>query len=152
LQRSIDYTIKFNEIPTEELIYKYLLLRESETENYTTLDEHGKLKIFDSVEDIISYFVKFRLTFYSKRKEFIVNKLTKESLALDNKIKFIKAILDNKLKINNRKRDDITSDLTKMKFDQLMEILIICLRMAIYSLTKEMYEKLIADLEIKRKK
>jgi DNA topoisomerase-2 len=71
---NIDYTIKFNRSVLEKLddekIIKLLKLEESSTEIFSTLDEFGKLKIFETSEEIIEYFVNFRLTYYYKRKDF----------------------------------------------------------------------------------
>ena len=51
---SIDYTIKFtrealSQLPEDKLI-KLLKLEETETEIFTTLDETGKLRIFETVK------------------------------------------------------------------------------------------------------
>jgi DNA topoisomerase-2 len=79
---SIDYTIKFTRESLSKLddekILKLLKLEETETEIFTTLDETGKLKIFDSSKEIIEYFVNFRLNYYVRRKEFLLNKLKQE--------------------------------------------------------------------------
>lgn len=160
---NIDYTIKFNREKLSSLdeagLIKLLKLEESETENYTTLDEKGKLKIFENAEEIIHYFVDFRLKYYTKRKKLLIEKLDKELKILANKAKFIKAIIDSKLEVNNRKKEDICKDLEKMKFDQIEGSWDYLLRMAIYSLTKELYDKLkedfktkIEDLDILKKK
>ena len=73
-------------------------LEEASTEIFSTLDEFGKLKIFETSSDIIEYFVNFRLTYYHKRKAFMLNKMQHELKILSNRGRFIKAILDEKLK------------------------------------------------------
>ena len=69
---NINYSIKFTRANLESLddkaLIKLLKLEESETENFNTLDEDGKLKNFDSVEDIIQYFINFRLKYYQLRE------------------------------------------------------------------------------------
>ena len=71
---NIDYIIKFTRESlsqlSEEKLIKTLKLEEYSTELFTTLDEFGKLKLFDNDSDIIEYFVSFRLKYYIKRKEF----------------------------------------------------------------------------------
>ena len=63
---NIDYIIKMSRSDLSTLddtaLIKLLKLEESETEIYSTLDEFGKLKIFESIPDIVKYFVNFRLT------------------------------------------------------------------------------------------
>ncbi len=150
---NIDYTIKFNREKLASLeeagLIKLLKLEESETENYTTLDEHGKLKIFETSDEIVYYFVDFRLKFYIKRKKLLIEKLDKELKILANRAKFIKAIIDGKLEVNNRKKEEICKDIEKMKLDQIEGSWDYLLRMAIYSLTKEIYEKLKDEFKAK---
>ena len=149
---NIKYVVKFNNIAsfTPEKLIKLFKLEEFKTENLTTLDENGKLKIFDCVEDIIKYFVDFRLTYYQKRKDHILSELDNKSRNLTNKAKFIKLILDNKLKINGRKKDDVVTDLIKNKLDMIDDSYDYLLRMPIYSLTKELFEKMKEDF-VKKK-
>lgn len=146
---NISYTIKFNRSKLDnyddDKIIKLLKLEESSTEIFSTLDEFGKLKIFETLEDIIKYFVKFRLTYYDRRKEFLLNKLKRESKILNNRCKFIKAILDGKLKINNVEKALIILNIEKLKLVKVDDSYDYLLRMPIYSLTKELFEKLKED-------
>ena len=147
----IHYIIKAdNSFLNESNILKKLKLVEYETENFTTLDEHGKLKIFNSPEEILNYFVNFRLTYYVKRKEFNLNKLRDELKVLANKGKFIKAILDNKLEIKNKPKNIIIESIINLKLDQIDDSYDYLLRMPIYSLTQELFEKLKLDYTAKK--
>ena len=150
---NIDYTIKFTRNELDKLkdddLIKLLKLEETSTEIFSTLDEFGKLKIFENSTDIIKYFVNFRLTYYDKRKQFILNKLNREMKIIDNRIKFIKAIINNKLKINNIPKIEIISKIEIMKLDIIDDSYDYLLKMPIYSLTKEMYDKLEEEYKIK---
>lgn len=151
---NIDYVIKFNrgvlEKYQDEDLIKLLKLEEYNVEIYSTLDEYGKLKIFDSISDIIKYFVNFRLTFYYKRKTFLLEKLNKDLKILSNRGRFIKSILDNKLKVNNVKKEDIISQIVSINLDMIDDSYDYLLRMPIYSLTKENFEKLKEDFSLKK--
>jgi DNA topoisomerase-2 len=151
---SINYVIKFKRGELDNLseddIIKLLKLEESQTENLTTLDHRGKLKLFSSVNDIFEYFINFRLTFYEKRKELMLIKIKKEITILDNRIRFISLIIDGKLKVNNVAKVDIIKKLEKEKFELVDDSYDYLLRMPIYSLTKEMYEKLKNEILSKR--
>lgn len=151
---NIDYTIKFTRSVLDKLddekIIKLLKLEESETENLTTLDENGKLKLFDNVEDIIKYFVSFRLTYYQKRKDFMLDKMQHELKVLGNKGKFIKLILDGKIIVNNKLKEEIIKQIEFNKLDKIEDSYDYLLRMPIYSLTKEMFEKLKEDFKLKK--
>jgi DNA gyrase/topoisomerase IV subunit A len=151
---NIDYTIKFKRSDLENLdddkLIKLLKLEESSTEIYSTLDENGKLKIFDSSADIVKYFVEFRLKYYYKRKDFMLNKMNKELKVLGNKGKFIKSILDGKIKINNVPKDEIIKQIESIDIDKMDGSYDYLLKMPIYSLTKELYEKLKQDFTSKK--
>lgn len=151
---NIDYTIKFTRYDLEKLdddkLIKLLKLQESETENFTTIDENGKLKIFDSAVDIIKYFVKFRLSYYVKRKEFMLDKMTHELKVLGNRGKFIKLILDGKIIVNGKPKTDIITQIEKNSIDKIDGDYDYLLRMPIYSLTIEMFEKLKEDFKNKK--
>jgi DNA topoisomerase-2 len=151
---NIDYTIKFTRATLESLddssIIKLLKLEESETENFNTLDENGKLKIFDSVEDIIQYFINFRLKYYQVRKDFELDKLQHELKILGNRGKFIKNILDGKIIVNNKSKDEIIAQIESIGLEQIDNSFDYLLRMPIYSLTKEMFEKLKEDFSSKK--
>ena len=151
---NIDYSVKFTRSDLEKLddtkLIKMLKLEEYETENLTTLDENGKLKIFTRVEDIVTYFVNFRLGFYTKRKEFLLNKMQHELVVLSNRGRFIKAILDGKIKVNNVAKAEIITQIIDFKLEEIDGNYDYLLRMAIYSLTKEMFEKLKEDFKLKK--
>jgi len=154
-KNNIDYTIKFNRSTLKSLseqdLIKLLKLEETSTEIFSVLDEFGKLKIFDSDYDIVNYFVEFRLKYYEKRKQFLIKKLKENILMLSNKAKFIKYIIENKIKINNVPKSDVIINIEKFKLDKIDSSYDYLLKMPIYSLTKELYEKLIEDISIKNK-
>jgi DNA topoisomerase-2 len=151
---NIDYTIKFTrvglEILSDDKLFNLLKLVESETENFNTLDEYGKLKIFESVDDIIQYFVDFRLKYYQVRKDHQLDKMQHELKVLGNRGKFIKAILDGKIVVNNKSKDEIVSQIESIAIDMIDGSYDYLLRMPIYSLTKEMFEKLKEDFSNKK--
>ena len=153
-KNNINYTIKFTRSVLEKMddykIIKLLKLEEYETENLTTLDEFGKLKIFNSSSDIITYFVNFRLGYYQKRKDFQLDKMNQELKVLSNRGRFIKFILDGKIKINNVPKSEIISQIDEFKLDKIDGDYDYLLRMAIYSLTKEVFEKLKEDFTSKK--
>ena len=151
----VDYLLKFKKDDLQELIAKdkleaILKIVDSDTENLTTLDENEKLKIFDCVEDIVKYFVDFRLVFYQKRKDFLIDKLSKELRVLAFKAKFIKSIIDKKLVVNNVKKEVIIKWLDENKFEKIDDSYNYLLNMPIYSLTNERYMELMKNAKDKK--
>lgn len=150
------YVIKFTRQKLQELQEKsrlddILKLQEREGENFTTLDEFGNLKIFKSANEILDYFVNFRLGYYDLRKKKILQKLKDEIFILQNKSKFIKAIIDNTLKVNNRKKQEIEVDLPSLLIEKSENSYNYLLQMPIYSLTKEKFDELQEQIDKKNK-
>jgi DNA topoisomerase-2 len=151
----INYTIKFARATLSDLIAKgkldqTLKMIETETENLTCLNEKGKLIIFEEVAQVVEYFVNFRLGFYSKRKAFLIKKYGEELVYLSNRAKFVKLIIDGKLKINNVPRKEIISYLQTAGFDEVNGSYNYLLNMPIHSLTKETYDQLLNEVAEKK--
>jgi DNA topoisomerase-2 len=151
----INYTIKFARATLADLIAKgkldqTLKMVETETENLTCLNEKGKLIIFEDVPQVVEYFVNFRLGFYSKRKAFLIKKYGEELVYLSNRAKFVKLIIDGKLKINNVPRKEIVLYLQTAGFDEVNGSYNYLLNMPIHSLTKETYEQLLKEVAEKK--
>ena len=150
------YVLKFTRQKLQEIVEKdrlddYLKLQEREGENYTTLDENGQLKIFESVSEIIEYFVNFRLSYYDLRKKKILERLKNEIFVLSNKSKFIRSIIDGKLIVNNRKKSEIEADLPALLIEKEDGSYGYLLQMPIYSLTKEKFDELQDQIDKKTK-
>jgi DNA topoisomerase-2 len=152
----INYVLKFQRTVLADLIKKdkleqTLKLNEKETENLTTIDETGKLRIFQTPEEIVTYFVDIRLAYYDKRKEYLKAKLERDLLILTNRSRFIKSIIENKLKVNKVPRAEIEQQLDKLKFDKIDGSYSYLLSMAIYNLTLEKYNELLKEVAVKEK-
>ena len=152
----INYTIKMSRstlsgLQVGDRLKRFLKMEEKQTENLTVLDEHGKLKIFNSASDIIKYFVKFRMEFYIKRKKFLIDKIKRELMFLSNKARFIKMIIDGTLKINNVPKASIVAELIKYNFDEIDGSFQYLLSMPIHTLTKEKYQELLQQESDKNK-
>lgn len=152
---NLEYIIKFSRNDLSNRIQKsqletLLKLIEHESENITCLDEKNKIIKFDNVTDLINYFVKFRLTFYEKRKKFLLSELDKNWVLLSNRAKFLKSIIDGKLKVNNRPKSDLVDDIEKLKLDKINDSYDYLLNMSIYSLTKERYENILTEINQNR--
>ena len=151
----INYTLKFARATLADLIKKgkldqTLKMTETQTENLTCLNELGKLILFTDVSQVVEHFVNFRLSFYDKRKAFLIKKFGEDLIYLSNRAKFIKLIIDGKLKVNNVPRKQIIAFLESAKFDEVNGSYNYLLNMPIHSLTKETYDQLLAEVEQKK--
>lgn len=151
----VNYVLKFTRQVLADLMAKgrledALKMQERESENLTVLDEFGKLKIFDTAEEIVRYFVGFRLTYYEKRKIYLIGQLERELKVLTNRARFIKGIIEDKIKVNKVEKQKIVDSLKAQKFDEVDGSYNYLLNMAIYSLTLERYQELLKQVETKK--
>ena len=80
-------------------------------------DPEGKLKKYNTVEEIFSTFYDLRLKYYQIRKDYMISLIKKEVATLSNKARFIKMIIEDELVIKKKKRNVIVNELYDLKFD-----------------------------------
>lgn len=95
---------------------KFKLTRIQNMTNMVAFDSSGRIKKYDSVEEILSEFYTIRLQFYQKRKEYLVNELESQYNKLSNQLKFVQMVINNKQDFLNRKRKDLLQDLKSKGF------------------------------------
>ena len=136
--------------------FKLITSKMLSTTNMHMFNEKGIITKMKNVLEIIKEFYKFRLVWYQKRKDYIIDKLKNELLYLDAKIKFILDIIEERLKINNRKKSDIEDYLEKNEYPKKRnetdgktsyDYLI---KMPIWNLTYEKKEELLKELNNKK--
>ena len=135
----------------DNTLLEKLKLQKKITENYTCTDENNKIRVFNSAKDILMYYIDIKLQYIKKRKEHQIQKYTNDIKLDYSKYLFIKMIVDNKLKINKRKKEVIEKDLSKI--DKILtrdENYDYLLNMNILSLTKERMDKLQDDIRSKK--
>ena len=99
---------------------KYFRLESSlSTTNMVLFDRRGGLKRYDTPVEIMKEFYGIRLEYYDKRKQYLVSKLTSELERLDNRVRFILAVIKDELKIRNVKRAVIRKQMLDMGFKPL---------------------------------
>jgi DNA topoisomerase-2 len=124
------------------------------TSNMVLFDEKGKLKKYNTVDDIIINFCKVRLEYYIKRKKYQINNLEKEISHLGNKERFIQEVIDNSLDIMNVDEDDVIQELKNRKYDEDPEQggFDYLLRLQVRSFTANKVKQLKNDIESHKKK
>jgi DNA topoisomerase-2 len=117
----------------------------------TTLDETRSLRIFSKAEDIVTYFVDFRLGYYVKRREWLIKSLESELKTLTSRAQFVKAIVDGQLQVANVKRADLVKAIEQLGIDKEEESYDFLLTMPIHTLTAEKYAELLKRRDGKQK-
>lgn len=117
------------------------------TENLTVIDQNGKLKEYNDERDLIRDFCDYRMSILQKRIDLRKEEATELSRWLTIKMQFIKAVLDDKIKFKNRKKDEVAVQIFENTEAQNDEDVDRLLRINIMSLTDEMVKQL--EKEIK---
>ena len=135
---------------------KELKLRNTINVSNTHLyDEHGYIKKYNNVYDIIDEFYDFRLGKYLERKENMLEEYNKELILYSTKAQFIEDIMDSTVimyeTINNRQinrsRDNIIKQLDDLDYPTHEDSYNFLLHMRIDSFTNEMINKLRKDCD-----
>jgi len=147
----VKFDREFMKTHTDEDIFRILKLYKKVTENYTCIGEDNKIHELKSVEEVFENYFRVRMEFYKTRKEYIIHKKENDIEVIQSKFAFIKYILEGKVVVNKKSKDEIIKQIENMKFiikvDDSYEYL---LRLPIYSLTKEKINQLSEELK-KRK-
>lgn len=119
---SEDNTFKFvldvpNELyvlSDEEILNKLSLIKRV-TENFTCIGEHNQIVEFKNETEILESFIKIRLDYYQKRKDYMLSVVEKELNTMNAKYSFIEAIINKKLLIYQKNKSEIVEQIDKLK-------------------------------------
>lgn len=122
-------------------LLKYLhLYKTLKLSNMNLYDHKGTIKNYKDIDDILNDFYSWRLSFYNKRKDLLLDSLEKDIKFVSDQIKFINLVLKDNGKIFKMDENKINKYLTENKissnnFDYL-------LNMSFKQLTKNNLEKI----------
>ena len=94
---------------------KFKLIKQVPDDLLWLLDENHKLKYFQNKNEVVEYFVNYRLGIYTERKKKMVKILEERIKKNDELVKFIELVCKGKLKIRNRAKADIKVDMDGYK-------------------------------------
>lgn len=96
---------------------KFLKLKSSiASTNLVLFDHESKIYKYKSAEDIMKAWFDLRQDLYEKRKAYQLRKLLMELQALENKVRFIKCVIEEEIQIKRVRRRTIVDQLQEMKF------------------------------------
>ena len=132
----------------ERNLYEVFHLVKSLPETLCCIDENNRVKEFNSIQEILDNFIDARLKFYQKRKDYMLESMKSNLIKLASKYYFVKGVVDEKIVVNKRRKDNIVEQLEKFekiyKIDGSYDYL---LAMSISSLTHEKMEELKKQIE-----
>jgi DNA topoisomerase-2 len=95
---------------------QFKLFSTNNSTNMHLFDANDKLKKYDRVQDIIDDYFVTRLKLYQKRKDYMVDALSKELLVLSNKSRYISELLSGTIDFRNKKKDAVIQMLNEKKY------------------------------------
>ena len=147
---TINFKITIAKVKLDELIEaneiekKFKLTSSISTSNMHVFDSDCKIRKISCPEEIIYRFYKVRKDHYITRKKYIIDKLNSSLLILDSKVKFIQLVIDEKIIVFNKKKDNISKqienypEITKIdnSYDYLLDL-------KLWTLTEEKINSLV---------
>lgn len=126
----------------EDILTKFKLIGK-DTQNLTAWTEEGHIKVFKSVQDIIDYFVAFRLDKYEDRRLKLLELLNADLSWYTEKRRFIMWYIENSKLFSSKSKKELEDLLTEHGFVDIASLLDIRL----YNLTKDDISKLDKTIE-----
>ncbi|KAJ3180736.1 DNA topoisomerase 2 [Geranomyces variabilis] len=105
----------------EGLEKRFKLVGSLSTSNLVCFDQEGRIKKYESIDDILRDFYDLRKKFYQKRKEYMLKTLNHELAILENKIRFVTEIIEGKLVVQNKKKAVLLQELHTRKYLAVVE-------------------------------
>ena len=86
------------------------------TTNMYLFDADGRIARYDSPLAILRDYCKVRIAYYAKRRDHLLATLADEVAGLDEKIRFVRAVIDGSLVVFRRPAREVARDMRAMKF------------------------------------
>lgn len=103
------------------------------------------IKKYSSPEEILVDFIQIRLHTYKRRKENLLHELTQCKKVIDNKMRFIRMVVDETLRVFRRPKNDLEMEMDKCKLDKFDGTYDYLLNIKTYEYTYEAIAKLEAE-------
>ncbi|GES91633.1 DNA topoisomerase II [Rhizophagus clarus] len=120
---NVDFTIyltegELNNALEEGLEKKFKLITSINTSNMVCFDGNGRIKKYNSAEEILLEFYDYRLEYYRKRKDHMLKVLALEVNQLRNKARFIQMKIDHNLEFEGLRKAEIIKLLESEGFER----------------------------------
>ena len=125
-ENRVHFIIRINDLDKivqgEGIEKKFKLVGSLSTNNYVLFDYQNKIKRYTSEQQIMQEFFVLREQLYVRRKEFLLARLKKDWVLIENKVRFILAIINEEIVMNRAKQKVIVAKLKAMGFKTISEI------------------------------
>lgn len=109
------------------------------TSNMNLMTQNG-IRKFDSPEEILVEYARVRIKYYKLRKQLLLDSITKQLKLLRMKMKFIRHVISNEIRVFMRKKNQIQEDMKAREIDE--EYWELLMNIKTYQYTEEELENL----------
>lgn len=110
-----------NHLETPAAYKKLKLTGTLTTSNMVLFDSEGRIRKYNTPEEIVQEFFQTRFALYEKRRAYLLEELEKEMVCLDNKQRFILLVINGELKVAKRKKAELLAELKRLQFDPILK-------------------------------
>ncbi|KAJ3010721.1 DNA topoisomerase 2 [Thoreauomyces humboldtii] len=103
----------------EGLEKRFKLVGSLSTSNLVCFDAEGRIKKYETIDEIFTDFYPLRRSFYQKRKDYILSELNHDLVKLDNKVRFVTEIIKGTIVVQNKKKDLLLEELERRNYDPI---------------------------------
>lgn len=139
----LESTIDINGINGLEKLLK--LSTTVSTTNMHLFNEECKLQKFNNIKEIIEAHAVSRLHHYNLRKRFLVSVLDKKLLKMNNKARYIKAILNDELDLRKKKSQELHDILVESNYKKVDDSFKYLIKMPMDSVTEENVQQIMEE-------
>lgn len=112
------------------------------TTNMHIFDENGIIKKYNSPNEILNEFFDIRFDYYTKRWDYLVDKLQKELVVISAKVRFIEEIIAEKLVVFKTPKDQVIAQLLSGNYPKISGNYDYLISLPIYTFTQEKIDEL----------
>lgn len=132
-------------------LYKYLKLNKTiKQSNMNLYNDKYQIKLYKSADEILTDFYNWRLGFYNKRKDLMINKIKDQINYLTNQIKFIQLVIDSNGTLFKFDDKQMISYLEKNKISKVSNSYDYLIMMTFKQLSKNNLDKLKIKLNMNK--
>jgi DNA topoisomerase-2 len=118
--------------------------------NMYLFKEDLKLHKYESVEEIINYFMEVRLKYYGIRKNYMIDDLNRQLMRLTNKARFITMCLEGTIDLRRKTNDAIDELMEEFQFDTIDDSYDYLIKIPMNSVSRENAERILKEEMDKR--
>lgn len=92
------------------------------TSNMTLFDHNSRIVRYETELDILKEFIPIRLEMYERRKRYLLSKISYEKCLLEQKILFLRLVIQGVIGLSNKSKEALVSDLRRNNIKSIRQV------------------------------